>query len=359
MKTGKTTVLFTLVFCIFHFTSLKAQLISAVKVEPEPFVMGPPHFDQLTNSPIRQVTTITKFDSYRQLQNDTTSIYLYDKEGRRDSTIRYENGKVSSTYFFIYTGKKVTESWETFSRPNSSWFHGLILYDKKGREIRDLSFYINKKDTTSKTVRDLDYDENGNLLRITGKIEGRTTYADSYTYESNLLKEHRLCMNPEQPKNYMKAEYTYNEDSTLKEKKEYQFIDTAVYLLSDHLYTYSGKNLVAEQYSSAGRTETTVTYGYDNKNKLVQLESRRDSLYKKVMYTYEDGRVSRINVESNAWNGLHREFYIPLSSISSLTKTPFFYEEQWSYDAHGNVTEKKCLLNGAIEKVILFSIVYY
>jgi hypothetical protein len=359
MKTGKTIILFISFSCIFHFTSLKAQLISQVKVEPEPFVIGPPHFDQLTNSPIKQVTTITKLDNYRQLQNDTTSIYRYDKEGKRLTSIRYEKGRLSSTYSFIYTDKKVTESWETFSKPNSSRFYGLTLYDKKGRKIRDLSFYINKKDTTSKTIRDFDYDENGNLLKITGKNEGRTAYVDSYVYESNLLKEHRFYMNPEHFNNYTKADYFYNEDNTLKEKKEYQLIDTAVYLLSDHFYTYSGKNLVAEQYSSAGRTETRVTYTYDNKNKLVELESRRDSLYKKVLYTYEDGRVSKISVESNAWNGLHREFYIPLSSITSLTKTPFFYEEQWSYDSHGNVTEKKYLLNGAIEKIILFSIEYY
>ena len=85
----------------------------------------------------------------------------------------------------------------------------------------------------------------------------------------------------------------------------------------------------------------------------------KDTLYKNVTYEYNDKKLKRIAIKTNAWNGLHGEFYIALSTISSLTKTPFFYEEQYSYDKKGNLVEKDLLLNGVIVKLIEYKIDYY
>ena len=64
-------------------------------------------------------------------------------------------------------------------------------------------------------------------------------------------------------------------------------------------------------------------------------------------------KVKTITVKTNAWNGLHGEFYIPLSSlINPLTKMPILYEEQYRNDENENLVEKHLLLNGEIVKLM-------
>lgn len=356
-------ILLSIIQCSLLCTALiaRAQVLPEQTPQLKPY-LATPYFEEIVKEPIRQVTVIVRSDIDRGLKNDTSRIYYYDTMKRRTSEIRFDNNVRTAVYGYTYNGTIRTGWWEEkTARAPGNGFFVTDSFDRKGNRLSSKSYTISKKDTLANTFEYFTYNNNNQLTKRVNKTQGHARYIEDYYFAKSRLIKHNILANPENDKIYTTIVYTYTPAGFVDSIKEFQVRDTNRVLSGWHHYRYDKKQLIKETYNSpsAPSVITNVQYSYYDDGTLHIMQINKDTLYKTVTYTYEHKKVKRISVNTNAWNWLNGEFYIPLSSIGPLTEMPLLYEEQYDYNDHGNVTGKTFLLSGKIVKTMEFSIIYY
>lgn len=337
------------------------------KVEPQPYLQ-PQLFGYIVPSPIKQVIVLSS-RAENGNRVDTSFIYYYDQQGKRYKEKKFDRKDKdgSSVFYFEYSDRKIAQ-WQTVDHPNTNPRKDIVIHEfnKENNIVRLKHFWIKpKSDTIYRSFMNYAYNKDGQLASRNDSAERRITRLTTYQYKNGNLVSIKTYPQPERKGNFREVAYSYSPNNLLIERTERQ-VDGTVdvsYSLDSHSYHYNNlKQLVKESYSGASYQgkETIVEYTYNEQNKLATMKLTRDSLYRNAAYSYENGKLVLINVETNAWNAFHTEMYIPLSShLSPMTPVPFNYQVRYRYDEKGNVTERVDLLNGQAKSTTSFLIEYY
>ncbi|MES2779772.1 MAG: hypothetical protein V4651_07715 [Bacteroidota bacterium] len=350
------------ILLLFYFLPLLvfSQRGKEPRVAPQPFE-SPVAYDSINKTGIKTVTILrsTSTKSGKTVR-DTQFVYMYNKSGVNTTVESYRNNELNNTCRFIRKNGRLIEL-SVESEFSSEIIKTLYKYDALGNCIMEQYLEMlpgyeterGRKDTTTNEITKRWFKEN-KLHREQLFVEGTYGVIDSFFYKDNRLDMYKNYFSPRKEGLLDEVHYIYNERGEL---------DSTVNILKrtgerrkEKAYVYDNDLLIEEtelKRTSRDTTTTKINYSY-SEGRLKSMETRSGDEYEKVEITHADTKISNIKVTKNSVNKLN--FSIPDLSGYSL---PITYEEQRSYDAKGNLTGEKILINSTLFIEIFYSIAYY
>ena len=209
------------------------------------------------------------------------------------------------------------------------------------------------------------YDKKGKTIKMSSKQQGTTiNFIDVYNEEGQIIESaSRDDANTLLSKNV----YEYDERGNLT-KHDLETPDGNSFMTRLNAYD-SNDRLIERQECVAGICDDKTTYTYNNNNKVAEeIRYDKDKITKKTVYTYDaHGNLTEKNVYA-ADNTLQQRVVSSFDKNNNEVKVSFFDKDgnntktetyEYTYDKKKNWTKKKITVNGTPSAVLVQTIKYY
>lgn len=329
----------------------QAQHSPFPQLTPQPYVFKP-HYDARVDDSIKTVFVIRKLDQDRGKQDDTTSKYEYDRQGRQIKSIRYDKNKLSSVTSSEYLDGLPIHS--VFTQGNTKSYY-IYSYNSNGDLTSSREYTLNGVDTVLRTSQAYSYDEQNRLIvyqRYTNTFNNEKIvfqYLDNLVVREDFINQDTIS--------FKRNLYFLNPDKTLAKNFTIQFSSDNPDTVFKAYYRYENDLLMYEKRMSHYIDTTEAYFSYDTNNHLVYLKFKCDGVYNEIRYNYShDTLKSKEIIKQTEKNFLG---YYTALSISEIMKPPVHILETFQYDKKGHLVEKTISYNGKVKFITQFVIEYY
>ena len=348
-----------IIFSIFSIISF-AQKNEDVIVELEPHRLDE-YFKKDNHSGIKKVYTISK-NKKTNFANDTLNVDLYNEQGLKIQTVRYEKNSPASNLQFIYddnrnhvksiyTQNKVKERTsiteykydsnnQLIEEDNQSMFAGSLertvtkKYKYIDGKLVEKSIYQNN---TLNQINSFFYDNDNLILHQQIYLSGNNNYENTYIYDGSGKLIQRET----------KAIYTPNNTTELIGIVKYQYENEKL------------TSVIESEWQNFKNNESVLaSYSYNENNKLSKMRVEYKSFFREVNYEYSNQKKVTINVVTNTDNSAYMKFWTSTFG-NYIEKMPFNYKEQFDHDEKENLISKKIFINDELIYEVNYIIEYY
>lgn len=337
-----------------------AQKNEDVIVEPEPHILYE-YFKKDNHSGIKKVYTISK-NKKTNFANDTLNIDLYNEQGLKTQTIRYQKNSPTSNLQFIY--------------------------DENGNQVKSIYSQNNVKDRTDITI--FKFNSNNQLIEedfqslFAGSLERSVTkkykyiedklveksifqnniltQTNSFLYDNKKLMLHKQVYSS--GNNNYENIYIYDKSGNLiqRETKGIYIPNGTTELIGIVKYQYENDKLISvieSEWQNFQNNESVLTfYDYNEDNKISKMRVEYKSFFREVNYEYKNQKIVSIKVFTNTDNSAHMKFWTSTFG-NYISEMPYHYKEQFDHDDKGNLTSKKIFVNNELIHEVHYIIEYY
>lgn len=359
----KTTIIEMKYFTIFLFSLFSmisfAQKNEDVIVEPEPHKLDE-YFKRYNSTGIKKVYTISK-NKKTNFTDDTLNIDLYNKDGLKIQTIRYEKNSPSSSLELIYDdNRNIVKT--IFSQNKIKERIGItdFVYDDRNQLIEEFYksiFEENIERTVTKKYKYIDKKLVEKAIYQTNNLAQK----DSFFYSKNNLTLHKIVYSS--GNNDFENIYTYNKLGQLEKKETNSiFKNSQKNIFGKTAYKYEDNKLISisemEGKNLSNREPVLTFYSYDNNGKLSKMRVEYKSFYREIDYEYSGQKIISINVITNTDNSAYMKFWTSTFG-HYIEKMPFNYKEIFDFDHKDNLIRKKIFINDELIHEVNYIIEYY
>lgn len=349
------TIILSSLFSMISF----AQKNEDVIVEPEPHKLDE-YFKKHNPSGIKKVYIISK-NKKTDFTNDTLNVDLYNEDGLKTHTIRYEKNSPASNLQLIYDdNRNLVKSIYTQNKVKERTGITDFKYDNENQlteEYYKSIFGENIERTVTKKYKYIDK----KLVEKTIYQTNNLTQTDSFFYSKNNLTSHKTVYSL--GNNDFENTYTYNKLGQLEKKETYSISkDGQKNLFGKATYKYEKDKLISiseiEGKNLLNNEPVLTYYHYGNNGKISKMRVEYKSFYREVDYEYSGQKIISINVITNTENSAYMKFWTSTFG-HYIDKMPFTYKEVFDFDDKDNLIRKKILINDELINEVNYIIEYY
>ena len=320
-----------------------------IKDIPAPY-QPKPYFDDINNTGVKNVLLLSSKKG-AQLKADTMYKFHYNRNGQKDSSIRYELNQLSNKTILSYDQYNQMTQW--------------VIFDKDGLETTTKFYYNPNRQLDStrqlmikkgKIIQSSNFKyayQNRQLINKQIIMNDVVNRSDSFSYSGDLLKQYKSELSPLA---YFVSSYIYNSDSTLQKKDIIHYYGSKKEAYNNKCFFYENKQLVFEEEITYDNKQILTHYTYDSLKKLHQIISNYEQNNRTVEFEYNDFAIKQVTVRTNS-NNAYLKYYIPLS-LNNIS-FPLNYVEQYEYDSRKNLISKKHYIENELVQEEKYIIEYY
>lgn len=343
-------------------TSTNALAFQIDTVDTQPYITIQPLLNYNGKSLKRQ-TAITKFNKNFNSINDTSSITLFNTEGKRASIILFKRNKRQDEYGYSYYKLGLKSGFMEISNEHNQATKRIndTIFNKD-QTIAELTHkVVLKSDTAYRFAYQFTYDKSKRLVKKVYRINNSTliNYSE-LTYLGDKIQKIKFVPTPTIKNTYLETIFDYDTIGYLIKKEKFDVRNGIRKLINYNDYHYKNKKLIQEQYGTFDRIKdvTNTDYHYFDDGKLSMLTIRKDTLSKTITYNYNGALLSKVHGETNTTVGIDREFssQIWLYREKSL---PIKFDVEYLYDQKQNLIDTKYYVNGELRGDYQMQLEYY